>query len=296
MDDILSIGALDRADIDALLDLAADIKVNGSRTDEHRGKVAALLFFEPSTRTYLSFASAAQRLGMGVIGFNDPSVTSVAKGESLIDTIKVVETYAEAIVLRHPREGAADEAAAVAQVPVINGGDGGREHPTQTLYDLFTIRERHGRLDELKVGFYGDLRYGRAANSLCLALARYGCDITWIGPEELQPAASVAETARAEARSVRTAEALEETIGDLDVLYVSRPQRERWPAGMTATVPPVTRDTLRFANDSLVVLHPLPRTSELAVDMDADPRAGYFQQVANGVPVRMAVLHTLLSN
>lgn len=295
MRDILSIGALDLLEIEKLLDLAAVMKQEGSRVDDHRGKVAALLFFEPSTRTYLSFASAAQRLGIGVIGFTDPAHTSVAKGESLADTIRVVQTYSEVIVIRHPREGSADEAAAVAEIPVVNGGDGGREHPTQTLYDLFTIRERHGRLNGLRVGFYGDLRYGRAANSLCLALSRYGCDITWIGPQELQPAPSVAQTVRAQANSATTAEFLEDALPGLDVLYVSRPQRERWPHSMTALIPPVTRDTLRFAEDRLVVLHPLPRTSELATDIDTDARAGYFQQVANGVPVRMAVLHTLLS-
>lgn len=292
---ILSIDDLANDEISAVLDNAARIKSEGVRGTELAGRIAALLFFEPSTRTRLSFASAAQRLGMGVIGFDDPATSSAAKGESLTDTIQVVQTYADLIVLRHPRAGAAHEAAGVAAVPLVNGGDGGREHPTQTLYDLFTVRERFGRLDGLRVGFYGDLRFGRAANSLALALSRFGAELTWIAPADLQPAEEVVAAVRGRGAATATAERPAEVLSGLDVLYVSRPQRERWPAAMAPELPPVTRELLGRAPEQLLVLHPLPRTDELAVDVDADPRAGYFQQVANGVPVRMAVLRQLLA-
>ncbi|MFI9327154.1 aspartate carbamoyltransferase [Kitasatospora sp. NPDC052868] len=295
MKNILSIDDLTNDEISAVLDNAARIKREGVRGTELAGRIAALLFFEPSTRTRLSFASAAQRLGMGVIGFDDPATSSAAKGESLTDTIQVVQSYADLIVLRHPRAGAAHEAAGVAAVPLVNGGDGGREHPTQTLYDLFTVRERFGRLDGLRVGFYGDLRFGRAANSLALALARFGAEPTWIAPADLQPAEEVVAAVRGRGAVTATAERLTEVLSGLDVLYISRPQRERWPAALAAEPAPVTRELLGRAPEQLLVLHPLPRTDELAVDVDADPRAGYFRQAANGVPVRMAVLRHLLA-
>jgi aspartate carbamoyltransferase len=232
---------------------------------------------------------------MGVIGFSDPAVSSVAKGESLTDTIQVVQSYAEIIVMRHPREGSLHEAAQVASVPLINGGDGGREHPTQTLYDLFTIQERLGRLKDLRVGFYGDLRFGRAANSLALALSRFGCEIIWVAPPELQPSQEIVDAIKGAGCTATAAATLEDVLPGLDVLYISRPQRERWPIGLSPTIPPVTRSLLARAPEHAVVLHPLPRTSELATDVDLDPRAGYFQQVANGIPVRMAVLRRLLN-
>jgi aspartate carbamoyltransferase catalytic subunit len=293
---ILSIDEITNADIGEILDHARRLKQTGATGEELRGKVVGLLFFEPSTRTQMSFSSATQRLGAGVIGFSDPSVSSVAKGETLEDTIRVVQTYAHLLVLRHPEAGAAHRAAAVATVPIINGGDGDREHPTQTLYDLFTIRERLGRLDSVKIGFYGDIRYGRAAKSLAQAMARYGADITWIAPPQLQPDPEFDRRVRG-AGAVRTGvAALADAIGELDVFYVSRPQRERWGSMPGVTLPSITSELLGETKKDLVIMHPLPRTDELSTTLDSDPRAAYFQQAANGIPVRMAILHRLLTS
>lgn len=292
---ILSVDEITNAEISEILDHARELKQTGATGDELRGKVVGLLFFEPSTRTQLSFSSATQRLGAGVIGFSDPGVSSVAKGETLEDTIQVVQTYAHLIVLRHPEAGAAHRAAAVARVPIVNGGDGDRGHPTQTLYDLFTIRERLGRLDGVRIGFYGDIRYGRAAKSLAEAIARYGAEISWIAPTELQVDPAFDERIRAAGAAGTRQVELAEAIRDLDVFYVSRPQKERWGTLSGVTLPPITPELLKNSQAHLVIMHPLPRNDELSTALDGDPRAAYFEQAANGIPVRMAILHRLLS-
>ena len=261
------------------------------------GRVLGLLFFEPSTRTRLSFESAMLRLGGSVLGFADARISSFSKGESLVDTIKVVEGYCDAIVLRHPREGAARLAAEVARVPVLNGGDGSNQHPTQTFLDLYTIREAAGQLDGLKIGFMGDLRYGRTVHSLASALLHFDTELTFIGPEHLSLPADLREQVEHAGRFGRAVTSLDDA-GDLDVLYVTRIQKERFPDPMdyerVRNAYRVDREALAPFGEELKVLHPLPRVNEVATDVDALPGALYFQQSRNGVTVRMALLHLIL--
>ena len=260
------------------------------------GKVLGVLFFEPSTRTRLSFESAMLRLGGAVLGFADARMSSFSKGESLVDTIRVVEGYCDAIVLRHPREGAARLAAETAAIPVINGGDGSNQHPTQTLLDLYTIREAAGRLDGLKVGFMGDLRYGRTVHSLAAALLHFDVELKFIGPENLRLPRDLRDGLRRRGRLGVEVELLQD-VGDLDVLYMTRIQKERFPDPMdyerVRNAYRVDRAALvRFGPD-LKILHPLPRVNEVAPDVDDLPGALYFKQTRNGVTVRMALLHLI---
>lgn len=295
---LLSIDDLEQDEVDGLIESAKQWKARKSDVALLSGKIVALLFYEPSTRTELSFSSAAQRLGAGVIGFADPSMSSVAKGESLLDTIQVVQTYSDCIVLRHPVEGSAAQASTVAHVPVINGGDGGNEHPTQTLFDLMTIEEHHRRLTGLRVGLFGDPRWARTAHSFSKALAGRGNELVCIGPEQLQLSSELAADIEARGSRIERVEAVESVIGSLDVLYVTRPQRERWHDVYGAeqpTIEPLTVSVLQQARDDLIVLHPLPRNDELPSECDKDPRAAYFRQVANGVPMRMAILDKFLA-
>ena len=263
------------------------------------GKILGTLFFEPSTRTRLSFESAMHRLGGSVLGFADAKMTSQTKGESLSDTIRMVECYCDAIVIRHPMEGAARLAAETAHVPVINGGDGSNQHPTQTFLDLYTIRKSTGRLDGLKVGFFGDLRYGRAVHSLTKALLHFDVDLTFIGPSMLRLPAELRDIVRARGRASREVENLQDA-GPLDVLYVTRIQKERFPdlADYERMKNAYRLDRAaaeRFGPD-LKILHPLPRVTEVDPDVDALPGALYFEQAKNGVTVRKALLSLLLSD
>ncbi len=261
-----------------------------------QGRVLGTLFFEPSTRTRLSFESAMLRLGGSVLGFADARISSLSKGESLVDTIKVVEGYCDAIVLRHPREGAARLAAETAQVPVINGGDGSNQHPTQTFLDLYTIREAAGRLDGLKVGFMGDLRYGRTVHSLTEALLHFDVELKFIGPENLRLPVDLREHLKQAGRTGLEVEHLAEA-GDLDVLYMTRIQQERFPDPMdyerVRNAYRVDRAALERFGPELKILHPLPRVNEVAPDVDELPGALYFKQTRNGVTVRMALLHLI---
>jgi len=263
------------------------------------GKILGTLFFEPSTRTRLSFESAMHRLGGSVLGFADAKMSSQTKGESLSDTIRMVECYCDAIVIRHPMEGAARLAAETAHVPVINGGDGSNQHPTQTFLDLYTIRKSTGRLDGLKVGFFGDLRYGRAVHSLTKALLHFDVDLTFIGPSMLRLPAELRDIVRARGRASREVENLQDA-GPLDVLYVTRIQKERFPdlADYERMKNAYRLDRAaaeRFGPD-LKILHPLPRVTEVDPDVDALPGALYFEQAKNGVTVRKALLSLLLSD
>jgi len=265
------------------------------------GRIMATLFYEPSTRTRLSFETAMLRLGGRVITVADPRTSSVAKGESLADTISTVGGYADIIVIRHPKEGAAKLAALHSPVPLINGGDGAREHPTQTLTDLYTILTYKGRLEDLTVAFCGDLRYGRTVHSLIKALARYpGTRFVLISPEELRLPDPVKEEVLALREDVEFHETtrMEEGLERADVLYMTRIQKERffneedYLRLRDAYV--LTADKLALANPDLIVMHPLPRVTEISPEVDGDTRAVYFRQAHLGVFVRMALIARLL--
>ena len=261
------------------------------------GRVLGLLFFEPSTRTRLSFESAVLRLGGSRLGFSDARMSSFSKGESLQDTIRVVEGYCDAIVLRHPKEGAARLASEVAHVPVINGGDGSNQHPTQTLLDLYTMREATGRLEGLHVGFMGDLRYGRTVHSLATALTHFNTRLSFVAPGGLRLPKDL--RARVDAAGCLGTESGDlQALDALDVLYVTRIQKERFPDPLdyerVRDTYRVDRKAIERFGPELKILHPLPRVTEVAADVDDHPGALYFDQSRNGVTVRMALLHLIL--
>lgn len=298
---LLSITDLTVEELEELLATAADIEQNPAQY-AHRmeGKKLATLFFEPSTRTRLSFEAAMYELGGHVIGFAGASASSAAKGESVKDTIRTVGCYADIIAMRHPLEGAPWAAVQSATTPVINAGDGGHQHPTQTLADLMTLKKEKGRLDHLKIGMCGDLRFGRTVHSLISALSRYpGNEFILISPRELRvPGHIVADLAEA-GIPYREAETLEEEIGALDALYMTRIQQERF-----FSVEEYLRlkdsyildeEKMRLAPRDMIVMHPLPRVNEIDVKVDADPRACYFKQVLYGKYMRMALIIKLLS-
>lgn len=264
-----------------------------------RGRILGTLFFEPSTRTRLSFESAMHRLGGTVVGFADEKMTSRTKGESLSDTIRMVECYCDAIVIRHPMEGAARLAAETARVPVINGGDGSNQHPTQTFLDLYTIRKATGRLDGIRIGFYGDLRYSRTVHSLAKALLHFDVTMSFVGPESLRLPQELRDTLGAAGRAPREIAALDE-VGPLDVLYVTRIQKERFPDPADyermKSAYRLDRATAERFGPDLKILHPLPRVTEVDPDVDALPGALYFEQARNGVTVRKALLSLILSD
>jgi len=286
---------------DALLDLARAIHHNpAAYAQVCRGRLLATLFFEPSTRTRLSFEAAMLRLGGQVITVADPQTSSAAKGESLADTIRTVAGYADIIVMRHPKEGAAKLAALYSPVSIINGGDGAREHPTQTLTDLFTIREYKSRLDNLAVAFCGDLRYGRTVHSLIKALAcRKHNRFILISPEELRlPDPVKEEVKQLGDAEIEETERMEGVLGQVDVLYMTRVQKERFfneeDYIRLRDFYVLTKDRLREMNEDAIVMHPLPRVSEIAYEVDQDRRAVYFQQARLGVLARMALIASIL--
>lgn len=295
---LTAIAELNRRQMIALFKLADSIGEIPARARRHQGRIIAMLFYEPSTRTRLSFESAALRIGAQAIGFSDPKASSAAKGETIIDTVRTVARYADAIVLRHPAEGAATLAAKVSHVPIINAGDGGHEHPTQTLFDLYTVRARFPELSDCAIGFTGDLRYGRTVHSLAKAAAMFGATLIFIAPEPLQIPEHELERLR-EQTNVEVVDDLSSVIGRLDVLYATRLQVERLDEA--AREPNrdqhvLTMDDLRGAKDHLMILHPLPRVDEIAPEVDGDARAWYFEQAANGVLMRMALLDRILSS
>ena len=286
-----------------LLDRAAYIDTH-RRQVAHTcdGRVLATLFYEPSTRTRLSFETAMLRLGGQVIGFAGAQLASVSKGESISDTLKTVSNYADIVAIRHPKEGAALVASKAATVPVINAGDGGHMHPTQTLTDLATIRARKGRLNHLTIGLCGDLTFGRTVHSLITTLCRLGhVDFVLISPDELRTPEYVLERIRSSADcTYRETGDLNGVIGDLDVLYMTRVQQERFfnedDYLRLRDTYILDADKLRAARPDMAILHPLPRVNEIAVEVDDDPRAAYFQQVRNGMLVRMALESALLGD
>ena len=288
-------------EMEELFRQAVDIQKNpAAYRDICRGNILATLFFEPSTRTRLSFEAAMLRLGGSCLGFAEPGSSSVSKGECLADTVRTVACYADCIVMRNPKEGAALLASRYSEVPVINAGDGGHHHPTQTLTDLLTIRQFHGKIKNLNVGFCGDLRFGRTVHSLVEALARYeGIRMAFISPQELIIPDYLKTQALAENNiSYVETDSLEKIIGDLDVLYVTRVQRERFfneeEYIRLKDSYILNTEKMALAKKDMMVLHPLPRVNEIALEVDADPRALYFRQAKYGMYIRMALLSSIL--
>ena len=296
--DIISVKDFSREEIDYVLEMARVMEpMAKSGSDLLRGKILATLFFEPSTRTRLSFESAMHRLGGSAIGFAEAEIASVKKGENLADTMRVVESYADVIVVRHPLEGAARLAAEFAGVPVINGGSGAEEHPTQALLDLYTIAKEKQKIDGLSVALVGDLRYGRTVHSLAYALSLFDVRLFFVSPEMLHMRREVLEAVKGKVRAVEGS-SLEEVVEDVDVLYVTRIQKERFPdAAEYAKVRGSYRVDLKLlekAKGDMIVLHPLPRVDEIAPEVDGTFHARYFEQVWNGIVVRMALLGLVL--
>lgn len=297
------IGILDLSteEIDDLIRTAQDIIAHPQAYGEKcRGKKLATLFFEPSTRTRLSFEAAMYELGGNVLGFSEASSSSVAKGESVADTIRTVNCYADIIAMRHPKEGAPLVASMKSQVPIINAGDGGHNHPTQTLTDLLTIHREKGRLQDLTVGFCGDLKFGRTVHSLIEALSRYsGIRIVLISPDELRlPEYMQNKLSALDNVTFTETRDLEEAIPQLDILYMTRVQKERFfnEADYIRLKDSyiLTPEKLAGAKADLSILHPLPRVNEISVEVDDDPRACYFRQALNGKFIRMALMLMLL--
>ena len=265
------------------------------------GRILATLFYEPSTRTRLSFEAAMLRLGGKVMGFHSSESSSVMKGETVADTIRVVSCMADICAIRHPKEGAPMVAASFASIPVINAGDGGHQHPTQTLTDLMTIHALKGRFDELTVGMCGDLKFGRTVHSLIRALVRYeGIHFVFISPEELRLPSYVRENLEAlENAEFKEVSKLEDVIGELDILYMTRVQRERFfneeDYVRLKDFYVLDRKKMRLASPDMLVMHPLPRVNEISTEIDSDPRAVYFKQVKYGMHIRMALILKLLN-
>ena len=288
-------------ELDRLLDLANDIeKYPEKYAHACAGKILATLFYEPSTRTRLSFESAMLRLGGQVLGFSNAASSSAAKGESVSDTIRMISCYADICAMRHNKEGAPMVASRVSGIPVINAGDGGHQHPTQTLTDLLTIRSLTGHLNHLTIGLCGDLKFGRTVHSLINALVRYdNISFVFISPEELRIPDYIREDVLDEKGvSYQEVERLEDVIGGLDLLYMTRVQRERFfneeDYVRLKDFYILDKKKMSLAGKDMLVLHPLPRVNEISVEVDSDPRAAYFKQVQYGVYVRMALILTLL--
>lgn len=287
-------------ELEQLFNLAADIEKNPQKyAHKCDGKKLATCFYEPSTRTRLSFESAMINLGGQVIGFSDAGSSSASKGESVSDTIRVISCFADICAMRHPKEGAPMVAAAHSRIPVINAGDGGHQHPTQTLTDLLTIRSLKGRLDHFTIGLCGDLKFGRTVHSLIRALVRYeDIHFVFISPEELRVPDYITDMLKEMGISYEENTSLEDTIADLDLLYMTRVQKERFfneeDYVRLKDFYILNKQKMELAKPDMLVLHPLPRVNEISVDVDDDPRAVYFKQVQYGVYVRMALILTLL--
>jgi len=317
--DVISVFDLSNVEIEQLMDLADEMeKFSRGITDVCGGRVMAALFYEPSTRTRFSFEAAMQRLGGGAITCAEAGTTSAAKGETLADTVRIVECYADVIVIRHPLEGSAALAAEYARVPVINGGDGAHEHPTQTLLDLYTLRKEHGAIKGARVLLVGDLKYGRAARSFAYGLARFGADIVCVAPPGLEMDAQMARRLAQLGSPVRQYPSMEAVAADdelrtaftgarggkrdvmavFDAIYVTRVQKERFPSAQAFEAVKssyaITMEVLKRTRSDTLIMHPLPRVDELDYGIDADPRATYFRQAGYGVPMRMALLAAVL--
>jgi len=299
--DVIRILGFDREELDELFNETDEmLKYRKGKINILDGKVMALAFFEPSTRTRLSFQTAMIRLGGGVIGFSEVSTTSIAKGETFADTVRMLDSYADIIVIRHKVEGAAQFAAEIAESPVINAGDGTRHHPTQAMIDLYTIRRNFESIDGLSIGVLGDLKYGRAATSFIYGVSKYRLKkIFLISPPLLRARREVLEYLRTQGVRYEETSKLEDVISDLDVLYVTRIQRERFPDPAEYEKVRgsyrITLSILKDARDNLIILHPLPRVDEIANEVDNTKHAKYFEQASYGVPLRMALLKLILA-
>lgn len=293
--DLVSIADLSKGEIELVLSTALALRKE-PKPELLKGSILASCFFEPSTRTRLSFEAAMHRLGGSVIGFADSGSTSTKKGETLIDTMKMVGGYADIVVIRHPLEGSARLAADAIDKPVINAGDGANQHPTQTLVDLFTIRECQGRIDDLHIALAGDLKYGRTIHSLSIALAHYPVRLYFVSPDNLPLPDAISHELKKKGVKFSFHGALEEVIPKIDILYMGRIQKERFPDGAFdfANTCLLKKRHLEKAKGNLRVLHALPRVDEIEESIDATPFAYYFQQAANSVPVRMALLALLM--
>ncbi len=293
--DLLSIRNLSREDIEGVLDYAESLRLR-PQPDLLRGCLLGSCFFEPSTRTRLSFEAAIKRLGGDVIGFAGSETTSTRKGETLQDSMKIIGSYVDAIVIRHPLEGAARQAADATETPVINAGDGANQHPTQTLLDLFTIRASQGRLDGLHVACVGDLRYSRTIHSLIQALSSFGVRLYFVAPPNLELPFQLSEELKAKGILFSLHPTLESVIPKIDVLYMTRLQQERTDNPNDIHVAPyvLRKQMLRDAKQNLRILAPLPRRDELPIEIDASPHAFYFEQATNGLYVRQALLSLVL--
>jgi len=297
---LISIQDLDRKQIDHILKAAAEMEtVAIKRSKDLDSKIMATLFFEPSTRTRLSFESAMLRLGGSVLGFAEAGVSSAgAKGETLADTIRTVERYADVIVMRHPLDGSARVAAEFSRVPVINAGSGSEEHPTQALLDLYSIKKMKGKIDDLTISLCGDLKYGRTVHSLGMGLSHYNVKIRLAAPPSLKMKPTVVEEMRRAGVTVEEVDTVKEAVQDVDVVYMTRIQKERFPDEREYDkVKGQFKIGIEEANllrDDAIVLHPLPRVDELSAEIDNMPQAKYFDQVYNGVILRMAILKMIL--
>ncbi|MBQ7359261.1 MAG: aspartate carbamoyltransferase [Lachnospiraceae bacterium] len=288
-------------ELDKLFDLANDIERSPAKyAHAAEGKILATCFYEPSTRTRLSFESAMLRLGGQVLGFSDAASSSASKGESVSDTIRIISSYSDICAMRHPKEGAPMVASEKSEIPVINAGDGGHQHPTQTLTDLLTIRSMKGRLDNITIGLCGDLKFGRTVHSLIHALVRYeNVKFIFISPEELRIPEYIIEMLKAENIPYEEVVRLDNVLPNLDLLYMTRVQRERFfneeDYIRLKDFYVLDKAKMELANQDMLVLHPLPRVNEISVEVDQDPRAVYFKQAQYGVYVRMALILTLLN-
>lgn len=299
--DVLSVNQFNRPQLEYIFRVAHSMRAMVEQfgtADLLHGHVLANLFYEPSTRTSSSFAAAMTRLGGRVISINEVHYSSVSKGESLPDTVRTLECYADIIVLRHPEVGAAATAAHYASKPIINAGDGVGEHPTQALLDLFTIQEELGRIDGLKVAMVGDLKYGRTVHSLTRLLRLYDAELAFVSPDILRMPDELLHEMRAAGRPFQESDDIHTVIGDVDVLYVTRVQKERFTdlAEYDAVKDHFIVDTelMARAKAEMIVMHPLPRVGEIAYGVDDDPRAAYFRQMRNGMYIRMALLAAVL--
>ncbi|MDQ3248885.1 MAG: aspartate carbamoyltransferase [Chloroflexota bacterium] len=299
--DILSVSQFDRTKLDYIFGVGREMEVLVERlgsADLLQGKILANLFYEPSTRTSSSFMAAMLRLGGQVIPINNVQYSSVTKGESLPDTIRTLESYADLIVLRHPELGSAAIAAHYAKKPIINAGDGVGEHPTQALLDLFTIVQDLGQLDGLKIAMVGDLKYGRTVHSLTKLLVNYGVQFTFVSPDFLAMPPDVLDVVRSTGHKFETTHDVHAVIGEVDVLYVTRVQKERFTDlaqyDRVQDYYVVDEALMSHAKPNMIVMHPLPRINEISYAIDDDPRAAYFRQMRNGMYIRMALLAAVL--
>ena len=299
--DIISIRDFDKKDIEYILELAEEMEPiarSEKKSDVLSGNLLGMLFYEPSTRTRLSFEAAMKRLGGSTIGFAEAGTSSATKGENLTDTVRIVGEYSDALVIRHNMEGTARFVANIVDVPVINAGDGAGQHPTQTMLDLYTMKRILGRIDDLRIALVGDLKYGRTVHSLAYALAKFDVDVSFVSPKDLKMPREILQDLSKSGVDVYETENIHEVLDETDVLYVTRIQKERFPdpAEYLKIKGAYTITSKLLEGSNAIVMHPLPRIDEIAHDVDNTPQGKYFEQAFYGVPVRMALLKSVIEN